>query len=182
MNELIKTLSSEFNDKEYAHAYMESHAVSRIAAQIYALRKQRNLSQEQLSALTGIPQEKISKIESADFESVTMKTLQKFSRAFDINLKISYESFSEGIKDIVNLTKDVLEVKSRVEDLQEFNSSITKTKSELKIIFADLGAPIHLIGSHPVVATTKVFGQKPKLEFLHDQTIERRTAPRVVNG
>lgn len=117
MKEFFNRLKSDFADKEYAHSYMESHAVSRLAAQIHALRNQRGWSQEQLAAHSGIAQERISKIESADFDSLTMKTLQKFSKAFDVNLHIEFESFSRGILDVANLNREQLEVKSRVEDL-----------------------------------------------------------------
>lgn len=117
MKEFFNRLKSDFADKEYAHSYMESHAVSRLAAQIHALRNQRGWSQEQLAAHSGIAQERISKIESADFDSLTMKTLQKFSKAFDVNLYIVFESFSRGILDVANLNRGQLEVKSREEDL-----------------------------------------------------------------
>lgn len=117
MKEFFNRLKQDFSDREYAHSYMESHAVSRLAAQIYALRIQRGWSQEQLAAHSGVAQERISKIESADFSSLTMKTLQKFSRAFDVNLHIAFDSFSHGILGIANLNRDQLEVKNREEDL-----------------------------------------------------------------
>jgi len=117
MKEFFNHLKSDFADKEYAHSYMESHAVSRLAAQIHALRNQRGWSQEQLAAQSGIAQERISKIESADFDSLTMKTLQKFSKAFDVNLHIAFDSFSCGILDVANLNREQLEVKSREDDL-----------------------------------------------------------------
>ncbi len=117
MKEFFNRLKKDFADKEYAHSYMESHAVSRLAAQIHTLRKQRGWSQEELAAQTGIAQERISKIESANFDSLTMKTLQKLSRAFDVNLHIAFESFSCGILDVANLNREQLEVISREADL-----------------------------------------------------------------
>jgi transcriptional regulator with XRE-family HTH domain len=117
MKEFFNRLKQEFSDKDYAHSYMESHAVSRLAAQIYALRKQRDWSQEELANRTGIAQETISKIESANFNSLTMKTLQKFSKAFDVNLHIGFQPFSRGILGIANLNPEQLMVKSREEDL-----------------------------------------------------------------
>lgn len=132
MKEFFKRLRDEFlEDKDYAHSYMASHAVSRIAAQIHALRKQRGWSQEQLSEQTGIAQERISKIESADFNSITLKTLHKFSKAFDVNLNISFEPFSRGILDVANLTKDKLEVKNRIDDLsRSFTDRAIVVKSD----------------------------------------------------
>lgn len=117
MKKFFNRLKKGFGDKEYAHSYMESHAISRLAAQIHALRKQRGWSQEQLAAQTGIAQERISKIESADFYSLTITTLRKFSRAFDVNLHIAFEPFSRGILDVANLNREQLEVKRREDDL-----------------------------------------------------------------
>lgn len=121
MKELIDRLTSEFEDADYAHAYMESHLIDRIAAQIYTLRKQRNWSQQELSERSGVAQEKISKIESGDFTSLTIKTLQKFSRAFDVNLMVSFQGFSSGILDVVKLSKDKLTAASRSDDLKSLS-------------------------------------------------------------
>lgn len=120
MKELLKRLTSEFEDGEYAHAYMESHAVSKIAAQIYALRKQRGLTQKQLAEKAGIAQERISKIESGDFSSLTMSTLQKFARAFDVDVNVCFRAFSEGVMDVVTMSAERLKVKERQADLAAF--------------------------------------------------------------
>lgn len=118
MNELANKLLAEFEDKEYAHAYMESHVVSRIAAQIHALRKQRKWSQVQLANKANLAQERVSKIESADFDSLTLKTLRKFSEAFDVHLNVEFVPFSEGILDVLNIDPKRLEVRGREEDLK----------------------------------------------------------------
>ena len=117
MSDMYRKLRKEFKSKEYAHGYMESFCVDRIASQIHTLRKQRNLSQEELSVLSGIAQERISKLESGDFSSITMKTLNKLSRAFDVNLVIKFESFSQAISDVIGLSEHFLQVASRSEDL-----------------------------------------------------------------
>lgn len=124
MKELFNRLADDFSDKDYAHSYMEGHAVSRIAAQVYALRRQRGWSQEELSEKSGIAQERISKIESADFNSLTMKTLQKLSKAFDVHLHIAFEAFTTGILDIGNLQTWQLEITSRTDDLE--SSAVTR--------------------------------------------------------
>lgn len=123
MKEFVNNLFEDFADKEYAHSYMESHSVSRLAAQINALRKKCGWSQQQLAEHAGLAQERVSKIESADFDSLTIKTLRKFSRAFDVNLRIAFEPFSEGIMDVVNLTRDRLAVETRTNDLTRFRNS-----------------------------------------------------------
>lgn len=121
MKELVNQLVGEFHDAEYAHAYMESRAVTKIAAQIHALRKDRGWTQKQLAEKAGVAQERVSKIESGDFSSLTMKTLQKFARAFDVNLSVAFAPFSAGIVDIVNLSVDKLLVPCRAKDLAEFS-------------------------------------------------------------
>lgn len=120
MKQLVERLIKQFGSAEYAHAYMESHAVSRLAAQIYALRKQRGWSQKELAKRAGIAQERISKIETADFDSLTMKTLQKFASAFDVNLQISFGKFSDGVLDVANLKAEQFQVTSREQDLADF--------------------------------------------------------------
>lgn len=130
MKKFFKQLAQDFSDKEYAHNYMESHAVSRLAAQIHALRKQRGWSQEELSKKSGLAQEQISKIESAGFNSLTMKTLQKLSRAFDVHLHIAFEPFSKGIIDIGNLRTEQLEVASRVTNLETAFSDMNQCEPQ----------------------------------------------------
>lgn len=119
MNDISKKLNEDFKDKEYAHAYMEDFCVDRIASQIYCLRKQRDLSQEQLSEISGIAQERISKLESGDFSSLTMKTLNKLSKAFDVNLSIKFDSFSKAIVDVASFNESALRVSSRLEDINK---------------------------------------------------------------
>lgn len=112
-----RKLREEFKNKEYAHGYMETFCVDRIASQIHTLRKQRDLSQEELSRLSGIAQERISKLESGDFDSITMKTLNKLSRAFDVNLSIKFEPFAQAITDVIGLNEQILQVTSRHDNL-----------------------------------------------------------------
>lgn len=99
---------------------MQGHLVSRIAAQIFVLRKQRNWTQEQLAAKAGVAQERVSKIESADFTSLTLASLNKFAEAFDVSLRVSFEPFSQGILDVANFRPQNLAVPAREADLAIF--------------------------------------------------------------
>ena len=58
MRNPIEELREDFANGEFAHAYMEGHRASRIAAQIYALRKDRGWSQSELAQRAGIAQER----------------------------------------------------------------------------------------------------------------------------
>lgn len=122
MSELAKILTNEFQDKEYAEAYMQEHVVQRIAAQLYHNRKERGLSQKELSRLSKIAQERISKIENADFESITLSTLFKFCRALDVSLNVELSKYSDTIVRVINTTPQNLFVSSRPADLSEIVS------------------------------------------------------------
>lgn len=122
MSELAERLAEEFGDKEYAHAYMEEHGNMAIAAQIRALREQRGLTQKQLATLAGMKQERISALESVDYDAWTVSTLRKLAGAFDTHLSVAFVPFSQGILDVVNLRRETLQINSREADLAEFRS------------------------------------------------------------
>ena len=172
MKELFERLANDFADKEYAHSYMEGHAVSRIAAQVYALRRQRGWSQEELSKMSGLAQERISKIESADFSSLTMKTFHKLSRAFDVHLHIAFEPFTKGIADVGKLHREQLEVVSRAENLAtRFSDESSWTRSGVSSATTPSQLLLMVLSPHQNV----LLAIKPT-EFSHALSSER--APR----
>lgn len=120
MSELIERLTQEFADKDYAHAYMEAHVSSRIATQIKVLREQRGLTQAQLAELSDMKQERVCTLEDVDYDAWTIKTLRKLARAFDAHVQISFVPFRQGILDVANLSRKLLEVESRETDLENF--------------------------------------------------------------
>lgn len=111
MKDLIETLKGEFTDKDYAHSYMEGHNDTRIAAQVHSLRKQRGLSEDELAKQSGLTKECILDIESDNFDELSINTLQKIARVFDVNLRVEFESFSDGLFDVMQFNN--LEIKSR---------------------------------------------------------------------
>lgn len=121
MNELVKTLVAEFDDKEYAHAYMEEFSNMAIAAQIKILREQRGWTQKELADAADMKQERICALEDVDYDAWTIKTLRKLAKAFDLTVKFSFEKFSNAILDISKVDPEVLKRTSREEDLNEFS-------------------------------------------------------------
>lgn len=118
MNELIKKLSSEFQDAEYAHAYLAEQSNIHIAAQVRALRLQMQLSQAQLAELTSMRQERISKIEMADFDSLTLTTLRRLAEAFDVHMKVEFASIADAVVDFATLTPESLLCEKRETSLR----------------------------------------------------------------
>lgn len=120
MKELVKTLVTEFDDKEYAHAYMEEFSNMAIAAQIKVLREQRGWTQKQLAQASGMKQERICALEDVDYDAWTIKVLRRLAKAFDLTVKVSFEKFSSSILDVSKISAETLKRTSREEDLKEF--------------------------------------------------------------
>jgi DNA-binding Xre family transcriptional regulator len=61
-----------------------------VAEQIYKLRTQANLSQQELAELIGTSQSDISRLEDADYEGYSMKMLQRICTALHCRLEIRF--------------------------------------------------------------------------------------------
>lgn len=61
-----------------------------IAEQIYRLRRRRGLTQKQLAELVGTQQSVISRLEDADYEGYTLKSLQRFAEALHCKLRCDF--------------------------------------------------------------------------------------------
>ena len=61
-----------------------------IAQKIYELRKQVNLTQQELAELVGTKQSVISRLEDADYYGHTLKMLQKIATAVHCRLQIDF--------------------------------------------------------------------------------------------
>lgn len=59
-----------------------------VAIQIYSIRKQRNLTQAQLASVAHVRQSNIARLENADYEGYSKKTLEKIANALDVDLAI----------------------------------------------------------------------------------------------
>lgn len=118
MNELRDELRHDFQDEEYAHTYVDDFLNAEIATQIKVLREQRGFTQQQLAQLADMAQPRLSLLEDVNYGSWSIKTLKKLSRAFDVTLKVSFETFGLRIGDIVNFNRGALQRAKRSEELQ----------------------------------------------------------------
>jgi len=113
-----KNLREEFKDKEFAHAYADEFLNVYIATQIKVLREQHKLSQEELAELTGMKQERISVLENVDYSSWSINTLRKLAKAFDVTLRVTFETFGRGVSEMKNLNRLALERVSREQEIE----------------------------------------------------------------
>ncbi len=74
-----------------------------IAFQIHDLRKKAGLTQKQLAELVGTKQSNIARIESADYTSYTLTTLEKVTKALKAKLQIKIVPASD--KEVIHLHK-----------------------------------------------------------------------------
>ena len=86
LNELIENEIKK--DPTLEHELERYSRAIDIAIQIYALRKQRKLTQTQLARIAHVRQSNISRLESADYEGYTKKTLEKIAKALGVDLTI----------------------------------------------------------------------------------------------
>lgn len=119
-NDIRKELLEDFLDKEYAHGYIDDFLNTEIATQIRVLREEQGLTQDELAELTGMKQSRISVLEDVYYESWSIKTLKSLAYALDVSLKVSFETFTSRIGDVVNLSRESLERKPRELDLATY--------------------------------------------------------------
>ena len=117
MSGLRNRLKKEFQDKDYAHAYVDAFLNASIATQIKILREQRKWTQKKLASIAGMKQSRISLLENINYDRWGISTLKKLAEAFDVTLNVSFESFSTRIRDIDNFNRESLERLSRENDL-----------------------------------------------------------------
>ena len=83
-------LNEQLKDEEFRKEYENLEAEFQIIREIIAVRKDKNITQKELSDLTGITQADISKIENGN-ANPSLKTLKKLAAAFGKKLVISCE-------------------------------------------------------------------------------------------
>ena len=111
-SDIRKELLTDFLDKDYAHGYIDEFLNTEIATQIRVLREQQGLSQETLAELAGMKQSRISLLEDVYYDSWSIKTLKTLAEALDVTLKVCFESFTDRIEDVLNLSRESLQRKT----------------------------------------------------------------------
>lgn len=112
-----KKLRKKFSDREIANAYVDEFLNMSIATQLKVLREQRRLTQKSLAELAGMKQERISVLENVNYSSWSINTLRKLAAAFDVRLRVSFETFGSCLAEMENFTRESLERMSREEEL-----------------------------------------------------------------
>lgn len=116
ISDLVNKVKKAFKSKEYRHAYADEFLDVSIATQIKILRQQRKWGQKHLAKLVGMEQPRISVMENVNYSSWSINTLRKLAKAFDLTLRVSFESFGDRIKEIEQFNRKALERPSFKDD------------------------------------------------------------------
>jgi transcriptional regulator with XRE-family HTH domain len=82
-----------FLDSEYRDEYLDTYVKSSIAHQIRSLREQSGLTQVQFARKLGTAQSIVSRLESAEYGSVTVSTLLKIAKRNDVALEVVFTDY-----------------------------------------------------------------------------------------
>jgi transcriptional regulator with XRE-family HTH domain len=106
MNSTLNTLSidSELADRlerdpQFRAKYIRRWAQIQVASGIRALRKRRRKRQGEVAALAGTGQSAISRIEKADYDGWTFKTLLAVAETLDAQLSIEFRPIEEVLSE-----------------------------------------------------------------------------------
>ena len=88
-------LATRLRDRDYREAFLSSTINSTIAYQIRDLRREHDLGQADLGNLTGMKQTAISRLENPDYGNLSVNTLKRIAKAFDVALMVRFIPYSE---------------------------------------------------------------------------------------
>jgi len=84
-----ETLNEQLKDEAFKKEYMSLEPEFQLIRALLDVRKEKNLTQKQLSELTGINQADISKIEKG-IANPSLKTIQRLAYGLNMNVKIEF--------------------------------------------------------------------------------------------
>jgi transcriptional regulator with XRE-family HTH domain len=99
----------ELQDHEARHDYADMFLDSSIALQVKALRLQRKWKQRELASRADLHQSQISDMEQISHSGWTIETLKKVARAFDLTLRVRFESFGTFLDEYVEQNREGFE-------------------------------------------------------------------------
>jgi len=115
ISDLVKKIKNSFKSEVYRHAYVDEYLNLSIATQIKVLREQRKWGQNDLAEKVGMKQPRISVMENVNYSSWSINTLRKLAKAFNLTLRVSFESFGSRVNDIAQFSRETL-MRSSFED------------------------------------------------------------------
>jgi transcriptional regulator with XRE-family HTH domain len=116
-------LESYKTGKEYRHAFSEEKVRTQLAAQIKAIREQREMKRPELAALMDKAPSWIFRLEDPNLPPPTIVTLLKVAEAFDVDLDIRFVRFTDFLRRVDGMSDADFQVPSFLEDVREFEEA-----------------------------------------------------------
>jgi transcriptional regulator with XRE-family HTH domain len=109
MNGFSDAIKQGFRNKDYRHSYADEFLNETIATQIKTLREQHEWRQVDLARESGMPQSMIARLENVNYSSWSINTLRKLARAFDVRLRVTFETFGSVIGEFESFSRQSLQ-------------------------------------------------------------------------
>jgi transcriptional regulator with XRE-family HTH domain len=150
--------------KEYRHAFVEEKVRTGIAAQIKAIREQRRMTQPQLAGEMERSQSWVSRLEDPNQPPPTISTLLQVAMAFDVDLDIRFDSFSELLDRLGRMGPDSFEVPAFEEDpgLQTDTSGSDTDVSDILMVKNIAPCDIRFVPSATVIEAMRTTIATPR--------------------
>jgi len=108
MNGFSDAIKQGFLNKDYRHSYADEFLNETIATQIKTLREQHEWRQVDLAREAGMPQSMVARLENVNYSSWSINTLRKLARAFDVRLRVTFETFGSIIHEFESFSRQSL--------------------------------------------------------------------------
>jgi len=128
-------LITRLTDKLYRETFVSSTINSTIAYQIRDLRKKHDLGQTELGDIAGMKQTAISRLENPDYGNLSVNTLKRIAKAFDVALVVRFVPYSELARWKLTMTRNDMVPASFDEDegLRENPQGTFSAKTPLRM-------------------------------------------------
>lgn len=112
-----KELLDYLSDPAVRHLYIDSHIRRLIATQLRSMRESRGWSQDDVGKEANMKQNAITRLENPKYNSMTLSTLKRLAKAFDVALIVRFAPFSEFTSWITQINESRLSPLSFEEEL-----------------------------------------------------------------
>ena len=164
--QLIESLKTS---KEYRHSFVEEKIRTGLAAQIKAIREQRDggLTQTRFAEMLGKSQSWVARLEDPNEAPPTLSTLLQVAYAFDVDLEVRFAPFSELVDWLSGAPHWIPGLSSEtlaVEDFQHDLGLSTQTREET---FSFEGSPSNYWTARQTVTMGQIiqFSRQRELSF-----------------
>jgi transcriptional regulator with XRE-family HTH domain len=126
-SQLLQSLKTS---DEYRYSFVEEKIQSSLAAQIRAIREQRQWDPKRFAEELGKKVSWVYRLEDPNVSPPTIPSLLEVARAYDVDLEVRFRPFSAFLNEADDLSTKSLEVASFREELPELEREATRDQRE----------------------------------------------------